>query len=195
MWKYTLAPVLMMLSTFAVILAVPVCLGVLFRLLIRKTQPNLVAWFGAALGLAVQHGAARQDTMMSITDVLPSVGESLLATFSVGAIGILVPLALWFIFVKWGVELVDRQAKQQSKRFWPIMCPIIAETVNVCILFSWLCLLPILGTHSRFSHAFSLLYRFWWVELVCVAVAAFSITLIGVNRSNKRTPNRVPVPD
>ncbi len=190
MWTYTIAPLLLMLAIYTFMLAVPVSLGVLLRLLLRKTRPNLVAYFGAALGFAAQHGAADHSPMMkSMTDVLPFAANSLLATLSLGAIGFLIPLAMWFVFVRWGVKLVDRQAKEESARLWLVVNPIIAVTVYAGIMFGFMILCVGMLSEGRFPYLFSVLYRFFLWELLFVLCVAFAVTAIYLNRRKGQTPS------
>jgi uncharacterized membrane protein len=190
MWTYTIAPLLLMLAIFAFLLAVPVSLGVLLRLLIRKTQPNLVAYFGAALGFAAQHGAAGHSPMMrSMTDVFPFAVDSLMATLSLGAIGVLIPLAMWLVFVRCGVKLVDRQEKEESARLWLVVNPIIAVTVYGGIVFGLMNLCVGMLIQGRVSYPFALLYRFFLWELLFILCVAFAITAIYLNRRKRHAPS------
>ena len=191
MWTHTIAPLIMILAIFALMLAVPVCLGVLLRLLIRNTQPSLVTWFGAALGLAAQHGPAHQSTIMrSMPAVLPFADDSLLATLSLRALDLLIPLALWFVFVKLGVKLVDRQAKQQSRRLWLVLNPVIAVTAYVCLMFGLMSLYLSTGSQAKFATPFAVLYRFILWELLYILCATFAITMLYVNQIKRKPPNQ-----
>ena len=194
MWTYTLAPMLILLAILGVMLAVPVCLGMLLRLFIRKTRPILVGWFGAALILASQHSAGDHGTMMKdILDRWPPGCESFTVTLGMGALGVLVPLCWAFVFVKWGVDLVDRQREKPSGRFWLVACPIIAATVNAGVLYALMYLSLITGVTGRFAHLFFVLYRFMWWEMLCVPCVAFFITLVCVNQRRKQSPNPTAV--
>jgi hypothetical protein len=182
MWTHTIAPFLFILAISTFIFSVPVCLGMLLRLLFRKMKPSFVAWVGAALGLTAQYGAANHNTIMMN---LPFVGNALLPARSLSAIGLLIFLAMWFVFIKCGVELIDRQTKQQSGRFWLIACPVIAVTVYGDLVFG---LMSFYQSMGKFSYLFAVLYRFFLWELLFILCVTFMITMLYVNRRKKRSP-------
>lgn len=115
MWTDAIVMFLFIFMLFAYMLAFPICLGALLRLLMRKKSPSHVAWLGAGLGCFAHKSFAYQSAMMNnIMDVFPLADNSFLAAMILNAIGILIFLAIWFVLVKMGVELVDKAIKQQS---------------------------------------------------------------------------------
>lgn len=203
MWTYTLA-ILMVVAIFAFIVAVPVCLGVLLRLLLRNAKPKLVGWFGAALILAPLYlsGYKVVETSRMMNGLTPSC-DSFQVTFSMGTIELIVSLfpvfmltavllfqlCLVSMLVGWGVNLVDEQAEKQSGRFWLVMCPIIAVTVYGGLMFGLMWLYLGMGKQGRFSYLFAVLYRFFLWEILFVLCVTLAITLFCLNRRKTQTSN------
>ena len=163
----------------ACIFAVPICLGMLLRMLMRRMPSGLVAWIGAALGFAAQHCTAEQDSVMkSIMDFSTSTEVPFPAKMGLAISGVLISFSLWFIFVNMGVGLVERNMKERSNRFLLIAIPIIAETVNICIIFILMCFFVEIKDDGMFHRPFFLHSSFLLAELVVVPLGAFAITFI-----------------
>ena len=113
---------------------------------------------------------------------------SLFSVFMLTA-ALLFQLYLVSMLVGWGINLVDEQAKKQSRRFWLVMCPIIAVTVYGGLMFGLMWLYLGMGRQGRFSYLFAVLYRFFLWELLFVLCVTLAITLFYLNRRKMQTPN------
>jgi len=185
MWAYlyTLAMLLPVVMMMAILFAIPVCLGVLLRLLVRTVPPHLVGWLGAGLILAVLYGAGDPPTEPPL--VIASASESFLAIFGIAMLDRLFLLVIAFLFVNGGVTLVDRQMKRPSDRFWLVVCPVIAATVYGSLVFELTVFY--MGTEKprAFAYPIFVLYRFLGVELLGVLGATLLITSRCLKRSHR----------
>jgi len=185
MWAYlyTLPMVLVDVAAMAFLFAIPVCLGVLLRLLTRTVPPHWVGWLGAALLVAVRYNAG--DPLAEPPLVIVSAGGSFLATLGMAMFDRFLLLAVAFLFVNGGVTLVDRQINRPSGRFWLVVCPVIAATVYGSLVFELTALYLDSGRPGAFACLFFALYRFLGVELLGVLGATLLITSRCLNRSHQ----------
>ncbi len=199
MWTY-LCVILMILAFVAFMVSVPVCLGVLLRLLMGKTRPNLVGWFGATLILFALYCPVLQGTTLSrIMDVFPKGAEfiplgvdvemwalivHILSVVSLAA-SMLFQLYLLSLLVGWGIERMDKQTAQRSGKFWLILCPVMAGTVYACFMFGLTSLYLVLKGPGRPSYLLAMIYRYFGWELLGVLCVAFAITMIYAGRRRK----------
>jgi hypothetical protein len=192
MWEFVPRLILLLVAGCAILIAVPVCLGLLLRLLIRKPRARLVAWLGAALILAAYYCAGNRNSLLAdVAELPPPADDSLVLMFLMGAIGFLVPVAMVYYFVERGVDAADGQVKKPSFRFWLVACPIIATTVNAGLLFALLSLLPILEVSDRFAYALITIYQYMGWELLYVPCAAVVIVMISTKARGGIRPSSI----
>lgn len=102
-----MSSLILIVTVFALMVVLPVCLGFLLRLLLRNPPHRLIGLLGAALILAVPYmagdrGAGSQFDVSARNDI------TLPMALAVHALGILFSMLLAFLFVNGGVKLADR---------------------------------------------------------------------------------------